>query len=555
MSMMVGNIVLKAQESHPEIPAHVVASGLSLVVGLIILFIGLIRAGWIVEFVPLVATTAFMTGSAINIIAGQLPFLLGITGFNALDVPYKVIVNTFANLRHAKLDAAVGISALAALYLYRFTCDLLGRRMSKWHRLFFFLSTLRTAFVILLYTITSFLINHNHPSKPFFRLVGHVPSGFQNAGVPVMNQQVISTFASELPAGVLVLLIEHIAIAKSFGRINGYTIDSSQELIAIGISNILGPFLGAFPVTGSFSRTAIKSKAGVRTPLASVITARRHLCPGGHLHFDQYLITFASGVMVTIFMGVENGIYTTIGMSASILLFRVLKSKGTFLSPVENDKAMDTSSKGYGRTVFLPIQYRPNSGPSATFHTPLPSIFIYRFSEGFNYLNASRHLDELVTTILANTRQTVPKAYDEPGERPWNDPGPGASRKPDNRGSLPTLKAIILDFSSVASVDITAVQNLVDVRSQLDRWAAPNAVQWHFVSVSNAWIKRALESAGFGGQTLFRDTDADALFSNHCHKGSFYHLDICCALEAVAMILEHEEAVEKLGGTDIGSCP
>ena len=66
---------------------------------------------------------------------------------------------------------------------------------------------------------------------------------------------------------------EHIAISKSFGRVNNYVISPSQELIAIGVTNLIGPFFGAYPATGSFSRTAIKSKAGVRTPLAGVITA------------------------------------------------------------------------------------------------------------------------------------------------------------------------------------------------------------------------------------------------------------------------------------------
>ena len=83
----------------------------------------------------------------------------------------------------------------------------------------------------------------------------------------------IRAFANELPAAVIVMLIEHIAISKSFGRINNYVIDPSQELVAIGVTNLLGPFLGSYPATGSFSRTAIKSKAGVRTPFAGVITA------------------------------------------------------------------------------------------------------------------------------------------------------------------------------------------------------------------------------------------------------------------------------------------
>src|ERR1041384_2389721 len=88
-----------------------------------------------------------------------------------------------------------------------------------------------------------------------------------------MRAKTISAYASDLPAAIIVLLIEHIAISKSFGRINNYTINPSQELVAIGFTNVFGPFLGAYPATGSFSRTAIKAKAGVRTPLAGIFTA------------------------------------------------------------------------------------------------------------------------------------------------------------------------------------------------------------------------------------------------------------------------------------------
>jgi sodium-independent sulfate anion transporter 11 len=97
--------------------------------------------------------------------------------------------------------------------------------------------------------------------------------GFQHTGAPKIDSRLIGAFASELPAALIVLLIEHIAISKSFGRINNYTINPSQELVALGFTNLFGPFLGGYPATGSFSRTAIKSKAGVRTPLAGVFTA------------------------------------------------------------------------------------------------------------------------------------------------------------------------------------------------------------------------------------------------------------------------------------------
>ena len=52
MSTIVGNIVIKVQNEHPDVEGHVVASALAIICGAIICFIGLIRAGWIVDFIP-----------------------------------------------------------------------------------------------------------------------------------------------------------------------------------------------------------------------------------------------------------------------------------------------------------------------------------------------------------------------------------------------------------------------------------------------------------------------------------------------------------------------
>jgi sodium-independent sulfate anion transporter 11 len=62
----------------------------------------------------------------------------------------------------------------------------------------------------------------------------------------------------------------------------------------------------------------------------------------------------------------------------------------------------------------------------------------------------------------------------------------------------PTLKAIILDFASVAHIDVTSAQNLYDVRKQLDRHASPDRVEWHFANVQSPWVKRGLAAVGFG---------------------------------------------------------
>jgi sodium-independent sulfate anion transporter 11 len=70
----------------------------------------------------------------------------------------------------------------------------------------------------------------------------------------------------------LVGVIEVIAVGKAFGRRNGYKVDANQELLATGFSNILGSFVSAYPVTASFSRSAVNSQSGATTTIAGVVS-------------------------------------------------------------------------------------------------------------------------------------------------------------------------------------------------------------------------------------------------------------------------------------------
>ncbi|KAF1951820.1 sulfate permease [Byssothecium circinans] len=558
LSTVTGNVVISATKKLPGTPPESIASSLAVISGSIVLFLGLIRMGWIVEVITLAAISAFMTGSALNIAVGQIPAMMGITGFSTRDATYKVFINVLKHLGRSDLNAAVGLTALVLLYAIRFTCSALGKRYPSKAKMFFFISTLRTAFVILLYVLVSYLANRNHRKKPLFSTLGNVPRGFKHAKVPPITTPIIKSFIGDLPSTVIVLLIEHISISKSFGRVNNYTIDPSQEFVAIGVTNVLGPFLGAYPATGSFSRTAIKSKAGVRTPFAGVITALVVLLaiyalpamfwyiPNAALsaviiHAVLDLITppntvyqfwrispleviiFFAGVLVTVFSTIENGIYTTISASAALWWFRTFKARGRFLGkakihsvigdhlldPRESDKELGNDSPRRSpsegedsvRNVFLPIDHHDGSNPLIELEDPYPGIFIYRFSVGFIYPNANHYLDQLVATVFEKTRRTNPATYGRLGDRPWNDPGPRRGKEVDTGDHRPTLKAIILDFSAVDNVDLTSIQNLIDVRNQLDRHAAPDTVDWHFCHVNSRWAKRALAAAGFGYYT------------------------------------------------------
>lgn len=434
-------------------------------------------------------------------------------------------------------------------------------------------------------------------------------TGFQHAAAPVLNQPIASKLAGHIPATVIVLLIEHIAISKSFGRVNNYTINPSQEMVAIGVTNMLGPFLGGYAATGSFSRTAIKSKAGVRSPFAGVITglvvllaiyalpAVFYYIPNASLcaviiHAVGDLITppntiyqfwlvsplevfiFFVGVIVTVFSTIENGIYSTVCLSAAVLLFRILRSKGRFLGRVKVKSMLDDHVVGndqefgrggeYGtftgspeapsRNVFLPITHADGSNPEVELDNPYPGIFIYRFSEGFNYTNASHSLEYMTDYIFSHTRRTNLEHFDRPGDRPWNDPGPSrrklkaAAKAGIDPGAievdmnLPTLKAIILDFSSVNHVDITSVQQLIDVRNQLDRYAAPDTVDWHIACITNRWAKRSLAAAGFGYPTIRPDVP-------HLRWKSIFSVAEIGGAQSAAAAAEFEDNEKEMGSS------
>ncbi|KAH8925190.1 SulP family sulfate permease [Atractiella rhizophila] len=531
MSTLVGNIITDTIHKHPDLTGPEIASALAVILGCIVFVLGVLRLGWIVEFIPLPAIAAFMTGSAINIAAGQTPTMLGINKlFDTRASTYKVIINTLKHLPDTNINAAMGLTALFLLYAIRLFCNFMSKRYPQKQKLWFFINTLRTVFVILLYTFVSWLVNKDRRKHPKFSILLTVPRGFKHMGAPALDKNLITSFATELPAATIVLLIEHIAISKSFGRVNNYVINPSQELVALGITNIFGPFFGAYPATGSFSRTAIKAKAGVRTPLAGVITgivvvlalyalpAVFYYIPNASLaaviiHAVGDLIVapntlysfwrvnplevviFFAGVIVTIFSTIENGIYVTIGLSGGLLLWRIAKAHGDFLARA---RIRSVDGNDY-RNVYVPVGLRDGTNPLISLETPHPGVFVFRFGDSPIYPNVSHYTDAIVAHIKSVTRITSTSAIAKVGDRAWNDKTPrnidAAELAKDTR---PTLKAIILDFSTVSHVDVTSVQNLVDVRKQLDRHAAPDIVEWHFANIRSPWISRALASVGFG---------------------------------------------------------
>jgi sodium-independent sulfate anion transporter 11 len=144
----------------------------------VLFILGMLRLGWLIEFIPYVPISAFVTSASITIISTQIPTVMGITGVNTRAAPYSVYVNTLKGLHRTKLDAAIGLTSIALLSAIRTLCAKMEVHQPAHKRVWQMLSSLRLTFVILLYTLISWLVHCTVPKgSEKFRIVGHIDKG------------------------------------------------------------------------------------------------------------------------------------------------------------------------------------------------------------------------------------------------------------------------------------------------------------------------------------------------------------------------------------------
>lgn len=178
-SLLVGSVISKIEAEHPGVyKPEDIAHALSFLAGAALFVLGILRLGWLIEFIPYVPISAFVTSASITIISTQLPTVLGITGVNTREAPYRVYVNTLKGLPRTKLDAAIGITCIILLHAIRSACARMELRQPAKKRVWSLLSSLRLTFAILLYTFISWLVHRKTPAgQEKFRIVGHIDKG------------------------------------------------------------------------------------------------------------------------------------------------------------------------------------------------------------------------------------------------------------------------------------------------------------------------------------------------------------------------------------------
>ncbi|KAK0392508.1 hypothetical protein NLU13_2003 [Sarocladium strictum] len=550
LSTVVGNLVHDVNTSAPDVAPYAVAASLSILTGFLVLLMGLLRCGFIVNLVSAPSLAAFMTGSAITIIVSQIPSVLGLTGFSTREAPFKVIMNTITSIDQANVNAVLGFSALILLYLARSGFTLAAERSPKHRAALQLLNSMRAVSVIVFFTLVSWFAHWSTALEPTFDVLGTIPKGFQHFGFPPVNTDLFITIIPYLPATIVVMLVEHMAIAKSFGRANNYSINPSQEMVAIGMTNLVGPFFGGYPSTGSFSRTAIQSKSGARSPLAGMMTGLMVLLalylltaaffyiptavlaavvihavgdlitPASTLR--QYwavsaveLLVFSVGVLASFMKSIETGLYASVALSTVALLYQSLRIRARdaqirlplqLRRCVRNMRPSRVPSRQYG-TFEGPQEagsqdYRLNLVDKAA-RLPHPGVVVYQLPTSLDYINSARSLHELTSFVLKHTLSPAEIPSDLQKEQSWSPPEFETEASRDNL-TLSPLQAIVLDFSMTQSVDATAVQQLVDLKKQLDAYASPTVLEWRFVHIDSRQVRKSLQ-----GVSLVRSVDPD----------------------------------------------
>lgn len=104
-------------------------------------------------------------------------------------------------------------------------------------------------------------------------VVGNIPQGIPSLRFPELNLQAFSQLLSYAAIISLLGFMEAISIAKAIAAKTGQKLDANQELMGQGLANIIGSFSGSYPVSGSFSRSAVNLQAGGKTGLSNVFSA------------------------------------------------------------------------------------------------------------------------------------------------------------------------------------------------------------------------------------------------------------------------------------------
>ncbi|XP_069160837.1 prestin [Procambarus clarkii] len=241
-----------------------VAAVLALTTGIVEVLLGLLQLGTLCVFLSDMLVSGFTTGASFHVLTSQIKNLFGIK-VRRYSGPFKLIYtyrDIFSNLTSSNPSTMLISSITISLLVLN--NEVLKPWVSKRSKIPIPIELI----VVVIGTLTSYLMDFHRIYN--VRIVGKIPTGLPEARVPpvaLMSQVAVD-------AGVIsvVSYIVSFSMAKILAKRKNYNVDATQELYALGMSNIFGSFFGCGPVASSFARTLIQESAGGVTQMASFVS-------------------------------------------------------------------------------------------------------------------------------------------------------------------------------------------------------------------------------------------------------------------------------------------
>jgi len=232
------------------------ASGLALVAGIILVCMAVLRLGFVVKFLSVPVMTGFVTGAAFIIFGNQLK---GIFGLDCEKTSY--FYSTFFNAM-AAMGTIHWSTTLVSVLSLMFLCGCKYFNAPRWFPAPFIL--------MFATTMLSFFLDFKGMG---ITIVGDLPSGIPPPVIPHIYGS-----SNVIIQGFIVAVVAYVGslgLAKSLARDSPfpYEISANSELVAYGMSSVIGSFFLAFPPAASFSRSALCFEMQGRTPLHGIFTA------------------------------------------------------------------------------------------------------------------------------------------------------------------------------------------------------------------------------------------------------------------------------------------
>nr|XP_054762460.1 sodium-independent sulfate anion transporter-like [Lytechinus pictus] len=283
MSLLVSSYGKQDPDQHTGIHEPSYAILLAFLCGIIQLIMGIFHLGTLTGFISASVVAGFTTASAITIAFGQVKHILGIhfsSGSFAEDV-----YNTFKYIPDTNpWDVLMGVITIVALVLLTLIQkDTVTWEKKGWQdasmatkvlwKFLWFMGTARNALVVACGMLVALALESSGHAD-VITVTGNINStGLPPFKLPNFHQpDILGVFNIGIALVPIIGYFESIVIGKGFARQSNYKVEPNQELVAIGVCNIAGSFVQAYPVTGSFSRTAVNFQSGVRTPAAGIFT-------------------------------------------------------------------------------------------------------------------------------------------------------------------------------------------------------------------------------------------------------------------------------------------